>query len=428
MSVFDPARTIADAVMYEGFLLYPYTASARKNQLRWQFGVVVPRAAAAAGAGESCVQQTEILLEPEATPTVEVRVRFLHVITRQVEVCVEAGFEPVESLEVEQRQHLSFDDTLEREVDLHVRPIDTAQSMVAVTFEGRRDEEFLRDGAGNVCGRIVRQSWPLRGTLSVHCEPAAGASHAYKLRVRLENESDVVAAPNRRSVLRTAFVAAHTLLHVTDGRFLSALDPPSGAAQAAALLRNEGTWPVLVGDKSDPQRSPLVLSSPIILYDFPAVAAKSDVAGFDGTEIDELLKLSVLGLSEAERAEARATDPRAKAIVERAEAFDAQAQRQLHAGALTLDPVTQLDVPALDCLFVGGTKVARGSAVRLRPTRRADVMDSFLAGKVATVRAIHQDLEDQFYVAVTVDEDPASDLHDWYGRSFFFYPDEIEPL
>ena len=66
--------------------------------------------------------------------------------------------------------------------------------------------------------------------------------------------------------------------------------------------------------------------------------------------------------------------------------------------------------------------------MRLRPKRRADVMDTFLADKRATVRAIHQDLENQLYVAVTVDDDPASDLHEWYGRSFFFYPDEIEPL
>jgi hypothetical protein len=81
----------------------------------------------------------------------------------------------------------------------------------------------------------------------------------------------------------------------------------------------------------------------------------------------------------------------------------------------------------MDCVFVEGVKVAKGSAVKLHPKRRADSWDFFLDGKVATVRAIHQDVENQMYVAVTVNDDPASDLHDWYGRSFFFYPDEVEP-
>ncbi len=425
---FDPALAVADAVLYEGFLLYPYTASARKNQLRWQFGVVVPGAYAASGSGEPSAQQTELLLEPEGAPAVDVLVRFLHVVSRQVEVCAEAGFEPVESLQIDGTAHVTFDETVEREIFLRVRPLETAQLVTAIAFEGQREEELLHGAHGEVRGRVVRRRWPLRGTLSVRCEPVAGAAPLRKLCVRVENASEVVAAQARRGALRTAFVSAHTLLHVKDGSFLSVLDPPPAAASATEALRNEHTWPVLVGDSGgDAQRSKLVLSSPIILYDFPAVAPQTDADAFDATEIDELLKLSVLSLSDAERNEARATDPRAKAIVERAEAFDARGQELLHGGAMALDPFAAFDVPAFDCVFVNGTKVAKGSAVRLRPKRRADVMDSFLAGKLATVRAIHQDLENQFYVAVTVDDDPASDLHEWYGRSFFFYPDEIEP-
>jgi hypothetical protein len=98
-----------------------------------------------------------------------------------------------------------------------------------------------------------------------------------------------------------------------------------------------------------------------------------------------------------------------------------------HEPAVLSDPMASLDVPSLDCVFVNGVKVSKGSHVRLHPKRRADVWDVFLEGKMATVRAIHQDVENQLYVAVTVDDDPASDLHDWYGRSFFFYPDEVTP-
>ncbi len=433
MSCFDPALAVANAVLYEGYLLYPYTASARKNQMRWQFGVVVPQAYARAGSGEAAEQQTEVLLEHEGAPLVEVRLRFLQVEARRVESRSGASFEPVDSLAVNGTTHLTFDEAIARAVTVRLSPLKTAVMVTALAFDGRRESELLREADGEVRGRIVRETWPLRGTLSVFSEPAPEAAALLKLRVRLENQSDVIAGGSRRAVLRTAFVSAHTLLHAEDGRFLSLLDPPDLAAEASAALRNEGTWPVLVGDeKADAQRAALLLSSPIILYDFPAVAPQSRADAFDATEIDELLTLSVLGLSDSEREEARATDPRARAIVERAERFGPEELERIHRGALrrtaSPDPFAALDVPSIDCVFVEGTRVAKGSAVRLRPKRRADVMDTFLADKRATVRAIHQDLENQLYVAVTVDDDPASDLHEWYGRSFFFYPDEIEPL
>jgi hypothetical protein len=275
----------------------------------------------------------------------------------------------------------------------------------------------------------VRERWALRGTLSVEVDPVEGAPSLRKLRVRVENDSAVVAG-ERAGALRTALVSTHVLLAAENAAFLSVLDPPQSAAEATAALRNLQVFPVLIGAAgSDEQRAPLVLASPIILYDFPQVAPQTDADAFDGTEIDELLTLSVLSLPDAEREEARATDPRARAIIERAERFDVHDLARVHAGALhRVDPFAAIDVPALDCVFVGGVKVAKGSAVRLHPKRRADVWDAFLDGKTATVRAIHQDVEDVLYVAVTVDDDPASDLHDWYGRSFFFYPEEIEPL
>jgi hypothetical protein len=295
-------------------------------------------------------------------------------------------------------------------------------------------------------------------------DAVAGANDLVKLRVVVRNTSDVVAG-ERAGALRTAFVSTHVLLAVEHGAFVSVLDPTPAAAEATKMLKNRHLFPVLVGESAeDEQRAGMVLASPIILYDFPKVAPQTDTDHFDGTEIDELLTLSVLALPDAERDEARATDPRARAIVERAERFGAQEIARVHAGSLyqtqpfdgapvtgtpfdgapvtgtpfgrrpfqgdsfDADPFAAIDVPSIDCVFVNGTKVTKGSAVRLHPKRRADVWDIFLEGKTATVRKVHQDVEDVLYVAVTVDDDPASDLHDWYGRSLFFYPDEIEPL
>ena len=66
--------------------------------------------------------------------------------------------------------------------------------------------------------------------------------------------------------------------------------------------------------------------------------------------------------------------------------------------------------------------------MRLQPGRRADAQDMFLAGQEARVSAVHVDLDGETHVAVTLVDDPAADLHDWYGRYLYFAPDELEPL
>ncbi len=434
MNRFSPALDVANAVLYEGYLLYPYTASSAKNQMRWQFGVVVPPASDAAARGEPAGQQTEVLLLSGGDPRIDVVARFLHVETRRVEARSGDEFVPVRALTVDGVEHLTFEEAVEREVHVALRPLRLTAASAPIAVDARREIEPLRDAAGESVARIVRERCALAGTVDVSAEPLSET--LMKVRVRLENATAGAAVEPREATLRRAFVSAHAILHVRKGSFLSALDPPEFAGPATAALENRNLWPVLAGPHDDAQHAALVLASPIILYDFPEVARQTEGDACDATEIDELLNLSVLSLSDAERDEARATDPRARAIVERAERFGRAELARLHGGDLRRtateppdpDPFAAFDVPSFDCVFVDGIKVAKGSSVRLQPKRRADVWDSFLAGKLATVRAIHQDVENTFYVAVTVDDDPASDLHEWYGRSLFFYPEEIEPV
>ena len=95
----DRARAVADAVLYEGYLLYPYRANSRKNQTRWQFGVLGPAGAAAAGIGEDDSLSAQVLVAPRGNPSVSVVVRFLQLQHRGVERDVGDGrFEPVEEL------------------------------------------------------------------------------------------------------------------------------------------------------------------------------------------------------------------------------------------------------------------------------------------------------------------------------------------
>jgi hypothetical protein len=84
----------------------------------------------------------------------------------------------------------------------------------------------------------------------------------------------------------------------------------------------------------------------------------------------------------------------------------------------------------LECLHVGAVEIRAGDRVRLRPRRRADILDIVLTGMTATVQSIEEDFDGRVYVAVTADTDPGKDLGALQqpGHRFFFSVDEIEPL
>src|SRR4029450_752555 len=127
--------------------------------------------------------------------------------------------------------------------------------------------------------------------------------------------------------IRSSLIGAHVVLEAYGSAFVSLLEPAPAAAAAAARCRQHRCWPVLAGP---PGSSDVVLGAPIILYDHPQIAEQSPGALFDSTEIDEILTLRVITMTEAEKAEARATDPRARAIVDRCDAMSAAELQQPH--------------------------------------------------------------------------------------------------
>ena len=190
-----------------------------------------------------------------------------------------------------------------------------------------------------------------------------------------------------------------------------------------------------------------MLSSPIILYDYPCVAAESPGDMYDATEIDEILALRTMTLTDDEKSAARATDRRAAAIIERVDNLPGEVLERLHGAVRYLrqsapKPESRADAvpwwnpgadesvsPDSDHVEIDGIAVAKGSRVRLKPgLRRSDAQDLFVQGRVATVEAVFSDVDDRQYLAVTLTDDPATELHRWHGRYLYFYPDEVEPL
>jgi hypothetical protein len=432
----DAVRSIADAVLYEGYILYPYRASSQKNQSRWQWGVVMAPGYAAADPSESSVTQAECILEHTGQPVVQVVLRFLQVQRRTTEGSGQA-----------------WDEAVEREIEITADSAALLGDGVVKEFAiaGGEDREPLDEpGDPNGAGPqyAVRRREPLAGLVSVRAIPIPGPWRAVRLQVRVENRTVVSPVPARRDdALPSALIAAHTIISVSGGEFISMTDPPIWAQPAVAGCQNEGGWPVLADPDGGRQ---VVLSSPIILYDHPELAAESPGELYDGTEIDEILTLRTLALSDAEKAEARATDPRAAALLDRVESMDAESMARLHgtirsprpapagcrgegpgAGPSVpwWDPDADASVsPDTDTVTIDGQQIGRGSRVRLRPgARRADAQDMFLIGRIADVQAVLHDVEDKPYLAVSLADQPDEDLRIAHGRFLYFSTDEVEP-
>ncbi|MET9294117.1 hypothetical protein [Streptomyces sp. NPDC003077] len=443
---FARARAVADAVLFEGYVLYPYRASAPKNRLRWQFGVLAPQGA---DPSETTSAQTDCLVEPgRAGPdALTVRVRFLQVRRR-------AARGPGD---------LPWDEGVVREVDARAALVPGTVVIRPFTVPGGQE-----DG---------RRWWPLTGTVRIAVEAVPGPYGLLRVRVRTENETENGArhgtavrtehgteqgaavrtehrtaggehgtaggeCGERAEMLRGAFVGTHALLAVDHGHFLSPTDPPEWAAGAAAGCVNRHAWPALIDDRT-------VLSAPIILGDHPRIAPESPADLYDGTEIDELLTLRTMTLTDAEKREARATDPRAAAIIEHADGIGPEVLARLHGvvrpsvlpqGGLPqarpprarppYDDRPDGDADAPATVPVPGGTAAAGVRVRLLPGggRRADAQDMFLAGRTARVAAVLRDVDGGTHLAVTLDDDPGADLHHAVGRYRYFAPDEVELL
>jgi hypothetical protein len=316
----DDVRRIADAVLYEGYVLWPYRRSAIKNQRRWTFGGVYPQAHSAAHPDDPWVMQTECLVEGEAGAQVDLSVRFLHVVERQVAWRGAGGLEPVDELEVAGERHVSWDEATEREIAAAPMTLEALESPARVPIDvpaGASEEEVGDTGA------ILRSWRPLQGEVEIVACRLRG--DLFRLRARISNTTSFKGA--RDHALRQAFCSTHTILRVEGGAFVSQTDPPELLRKAAEACENAGTWPVLAGVEGGRNT---VLSSPIILPDYPQIAPESPGNLFDSGEIDQLLTLSILTLTDEEKQQMREADPRGREILERTESLSEEELMRLH--------------------------------------------------------------------------------------------------
>jgi len=431
---------VVNSVLYEGYVLYPYRPSI-KNRTRFTFGRVYPEAFSISQNGaEPFIMQTECLVQSSAVPSVEVVVRFLHPLAREIGVLESDAVEhsgdakPVPELRVDGRIYQSWQEAVERSIIIAPQPIRSLADRsleLPFTFPSSCTSELIRNDAGDIVGVMTRRQEELQGRVEIGAVPID--AKVFKISVRIVNQTPVSehALSSQDAVIMRTFASTHVVLSAQEGEFLSLLDPPAEYIEAAGSCQQVGAYPVLVGEEKRGERDTM-LASPIILYDYPRIAPESPGDLCDSTEIDEILTLRVMAMTDAEKSEMRQVDDFARRILERTESLGPDHFMKMH-GSMRDLRACEDDFGAstrLESVSIGGFSVKAGDRVRIHPKSRADIMDIALAGKAAFVEAIEQDAEARVHLAVVLEEDPGKDLGlmRQAGHRFFYGADEVEPL
>jgi len=276
------AEKIANTVLYEGYMLYPYRPSSVKNRQRWNFGTLYPPQYEEVRRGtERAGLHIECLLVGGPQARVTLRLRFLQL-------------SPSNQNHVERSMELPLSSPAVHEFD----------------FPG-------------IVGCVRFAIAPL-------------SDKVLKLTIDVTNETPLKTPAGRNEALLHSLLSAHVILYAESAEFVSLLDPPHDLRDAVAACHNPGCFPVLVGEEGERQ---MLLCSPIILYDYPQVAPESAGDFFDATEMDEMLTLRVLTLTPEEKQAMRESDQRARALLERTEQTAREQLAKIHGAVRGMRPV-----------------------------------------------------------------------------------------
>ena len=343
---------IANAVLYEGYMLYPYRTSSVKNRQRWNFGVIYPKDYSEAQKGvDLWYSQTECLMEGDGETRFSVKVRFLQGINRTISEPQipldelpenpEMHFRSVSTLRIGGQRLQTWQEATEQEIvvpPLSLRTLAATPLKLSFEFPAKREFEAVRGADGRIAGLIRRERKSIRGKVEVTATCLGDGIHKVTLLVSNQLPLTDLQQSSREQALLHSLLSAHSILSVAHGGFISLLDPPEEFREFVSACSNVGTWPVLAGEEG--QRGTM-LSSPIILYDYPQIAPESAGNLFDGTEIDEILALRILTLTDDEKSEMREGDERAREILERTEALPAEQFAKLHGTLRGLHPASE---------------------------------------------------------------------------------------
>jgi hypothetical protein len=194
-------------------------------------------------------------------------------------------------------------------------------------WPARHWRESIRDVDGRERGFILREQQAISGAVRVCARKSVDGPCVLSVQIENRTVRETAGDCTRDQAVACALVSTHAILQVEGGAFVSLIDPPPDCVSLAKQCHNVGAWPVLVGAEGS---NDMMLAAPIILYDYPQVAPESPGDLFDGTEIDEILSLRIMTLSDEEKCQAAAVDERVRALLARTETLDRNQMAKLH--------------------------------------------------------------------------------------------------
>jgi hypothetical protein len=349
---------LVDSLLFEGYALYPYTPGATKNATPTPFGIVYPRDYAQNETHAFDRMQMQFIVEAGAVVTGEVRF-----------------------LQASGEKHRA----VERRVQLGVCPARVSFEFDDLEGVAEIDADTLPDGRSRVTLKVENVT-PLD-----------------------EDE----ATGDRKDALLKSMLSTHLLAQTEGGAKI--VSPLERGDDGVAGCCQVNTWPVLAAPGDD-----AILAPTIMLPEHPEIAPESVNDFFDGTEIEEALVLHIQALSDQEREEISAQDPKVREMLARADATTPQQLMDLHGRVRLEDPPGEREVS-----FEGVT-YRRGQKVVLHPPESADVYDKMLDGRTATIHRLFLRVDDRLHIGVTVDDDPMQEILGESGRFLFFFSEEVE--
>ena len=350
---------LVDSLLFEGYALYPYTPGATKNATPTPFGIVYPADYARDETHAFDRMQIQgIITDADALVTGEIRF-----------------------LQASGEKHKA----IERRVQLGAAP-----STVGFEFDDLEGKaELIVERLPSGMGRVTFQ---VENVTELTDEEATG---------------------DRKDALLKSMLSTHLLLRVEGGhKFLSPLERGDDGVAGCCQVN---TWPVLATPNDD-----ALLAPTFMLPDHPEIAPESVNDFFDGTEIEEALVLHIQALSDQEREEISAQDPKVREMLARADATTPQQLMDLHGRVRIEDPPGEREV------VLDGVKYRRGQKVILHPPQDADVYDKMLNGRTATIHRLFLRVDDRLHLGVTIDDDPMQEILGESGRFLFFFAEEVE--
>ncbi len=335
----EVAMKVANAVLYEGYMLYPYRPSSLKNQQRWSFGILYPPAYEEVPRGtERAKMHSECLLKlGDESIIVNIQLRFLHLLSRTTQQSMGGELAAADSIMLDGKLIQSGEEATERSLEIKVLPQDDLQQFFQFGFASLDETQSFRDTDLKPLAQVTRHQNSLEGTILVSFQLLR--RDVMKISIDIENASSFACeASDRNSALMSSFLSAHSILTAEGGEFVSLLDPPDDLRDAVASCKNIGNFPVLVGAEGERD---MLLCSPILLYDYPQIAPESAGDFYDATEMDEMLTLRVMTLTDNEKSEMRLADDHARNLLQRTEESAREQLMRTHGTVRTMRPVSE---------------------------------------------------------------------------------------